>query len=291
MTPLRQRMLDDMRLRNLSPHTLEAYLRAVAQLALYYKKSPDQLGTEEVRAYLLHLINDRHVSPSTFNVVRCALRFFYRVTLGRDWALDRIVCQKEDKKLPVILSGDEVRRLFAAASRLKSRAILMTLYAAGLRLSEVVGLKVGDVDSQRMAIRVRQGKGRKDRYVMLSPTQLATLRDYWKAYRPSDWLFPGKEPHKQLDRQTVNCICRAAGRRARLARRISPHTLRHTFATHLLEAGTDIRTIQALLGHRSLRTTALYTYVSLDKVAATTSPLDLLAAPDDDKPAQGQEAS
>jgi site-specific recombinase XerD len=166
----------------------------------------------------------------------------------------------------------------------------MTLYAAGLRVSELVGLKVSDIDSQRMAIRVRQGKGRKDRYVMLSSILLETLRDYWKAYRPSDWLFPGLEAHKQLDRQSVNCICRAAGRRAGLARRISPHTLRHTFATHLLEAGTDIRTIQALLGHRSLRTTALYTYVSLEKVAATTSPLDLLATPDDDQPAPGQEA-
>jgi site-specific recombinase XerD len=284
-------MLDDMRLRNLSPHTLEAYLRAVAQFALHYHRSPDLLGIEDVRAYLLHLVNDRHVAPSTFNQVRCALRFLYVITLGRDWSLDRIVCQKEEKKLPVILSRDEVQRLFAAAGRLKSRAILMTLYATGLRVSELVGLKVADIDSQRMAIRVRQGKGRKDRYVMLSPILLATLRDYWKTYRPSDWLFPGKDAHKQLDRQTVNCICRSAGRRARLARRISPHTLRHTFATHLLESGTDIRTIQALLGHRSLRTTALYTYVSLDKVAATPSPLDLLAAPEHDKVGTSQEAS
>ncbi len=205
-------------------------------------------------------------------------------------ALDRIVCQKEEKKLPVVLSRDEVCRLLAAARRLKSRAILMTLYAAGLRVSELVGLKVSDIDSQRMAIRVRQGKGRKDRYVMLSSTLLATLREYWKAYRPSDWLFPGQDPQKQLTPRTVANICQSAGRRARLARQISPHTLRHTFATHLLEAGTDIRTIQALLGHRSLRTTALYTYVSLDKVAATTSPLDLLAGPDSGKAAGGQEA-
>jgi site-specific recombinase XerD len=282
-------MLEDMQMRNFSPHTCDAYLRAVAQFALHYQRSPDQLGTEQVRAYLLHLIHDRHVASSTFNQVRCALRFLYRVTLGRDWVLDRIVCQKEEKKLPVVLSRDEVRRLFAAAGRLKSRAILMTLYAAGLRVSELAGLKSSDIDSQRMAIRVRQGKGRKDRFVMLSPTLLATLRDYWKAYRPGDWLFPGQEAHKPLDRQTVHGICAAAGSRARLARRISPHTLRHTFATHLLEAGTDIRTIQALLGHCSLRTTALYTYVSLDKVAATTSPLDLLATPDD-PPAAAQEA-
>jgi site-specific recombinase XerD len=283
-------MLEDMQMRNFSPHTRDAYLRAVAQLALYYKRSPDQLGTEEVRTYLLHLINDRRVAPSTFNQVRCALRFFFRITLGRDWALDRIVCQKKEKKLPVVLSRDEVRRLLAAG-RLKSRAILMTLYAAGLRVSELVGLRVADIDSPRMAIRVRQGKGRKDRYVMLSQTLLGVLREYWKAYRPCDWLFPGKGPHKQLDRQTVTSICRSAGRRARLVRRISPHTLRHTFATHLLEAGTDIRTIQALLGHRSLRTSALYTYVSLDKVAATPSPLDLLAEPEGDKAAGGQEVS
>src|SRR5262249_20778448 len=264
--------LEDMQMRNLSPHTCDAYLRAVAQFALHYKKSPDQLGTEEVRAYLLHLIHERHISPSTFNQVRCALRFFYHTTLGRDWTLDRIVCQKEEKKLPVVLSRDEVRRLFAAAKRLKSRAILMTLYAAGVRVSELVGLKVSDIDSQRMAIRVRLGKGRKDRYVMLSPTLLTILREYWKAYRPVDWLFPGKDPQKQLDRQTVNCICHTAGRRARLARRISPHTLRHTFATHLLEAGTDIRTIQALLGHRSLRTPARYPYLPLPKLPPPTPP-------------------
>jgi integrase/recombinase XerD len=291
MTPLRQRMLEDMQMRNFSPHTRDAYVRAVAQLARYYQRSPDQLSTQEVRTYLLYLINDRHVSPSTFNQVRCALRFFYRITLGSDWVLDRIVCQKEEKKLPIVLSRDEVRRLFAAAGRLKSRAILMTLYATGLRVSELVGLKISDIDSQRMVIRVGQGKGRKDRYVMLSPTLLPILREYWKAYRPSDWLFPGKDRQKQLDRQTVLCICRTAARRARLARRISPHTLRHTFATHLLEAGTDIRTIQALLGHRSLRTTALYTYVSLDRVTATTSPLDLLDASDADQPAEGKEAS
>jgi site-specific recombinase XerD len=282
-------MLEDMQLRNFSPHTREAYLRAVAQFARHYQQPPDQLSLENVRAYLLHLVNGRHVSPSTYNQVRCALRFFYHVTLGRDWALDRIVCQKAPKKLPVVLSGEEVRRLLAAPRRLKSRAILMTLYAAGLRVSELVHLKVADVDSQRMAIRVCQGKGRKDRYVMLSQTLLAVLREYWMADRPSDWLFPGTAPQRLLNRNTVAAICRAAGRRARLARKVSPHTLRHTFATHLLEAGTDLRTIQALLGHRSLRTTAVYTYVSLDKVAATTSPLDLLAAADNPHPAQGRE--
>jgi site-specific recombinase XerD len=172
-----------------------------------------------------------------------------------------------------------VQQLFAGARRLKSRVLLQTIYAAGLRVSEVIGLKVSDIDSQRMTLHVRQGKRKKDRYVMLSATLLGELRRYWEAYRPTDWLFPGKQPHKQLERQTVYGICQVVARRARLRKHVSPHTLRHSFATHLYEAGTDLRTIQALLGHRSLRTTALYTFVSLDKVAATTSPLDLLPAP------------
>jgi integrase/recombinase XerD len=283
MTPLRQRLLEDLQMRNLSPHTQKAYVRAVAQLALYHHKSPDLLSPEEVRAYLLHLVNDRRIAPGTYNQVLGALRFFYRVTLGQALVMDRIVCQKEARKLPVVLSRQEVQQCFAAARRLKSRVLLMTIYAAGLRVSEVVGLKVSDIDSQRMTLHVRQGKRKKDRYVMLSETLLAELRRYWQAYRPTDWLFPGKKPHKQLERQTVYGICQVVARRARLRKRISPHTLRHTFATHLYEAGTDLRTIQALLGHRSLRTTALYTFVSLDKVAATTSPLDLLPAPQEEE--------
>jgi site-specific recombinase XerD len=276
MTPLRQRLLEDLQMRNFSSHTQQAYVRAVAQLALYHHKSPDQISPDEVRAYLLHLINERRIAPGTYNQVLAALRFFYRVTLGRAWVMDRIVCQKEERKLPVVLSPHEVQQFFAGARRFKSRVLLRTIYAAGLRVSEVIGLKVSDIDSQRMTLHVRQGKRKKDRYVMLSPTLLDELRRYWQAYRPSDWLFPGKQPHKQLERQTVYDICCTAARRARLQKKVSPHTLRHSFATHLYEAGTDLRTIQALLGHRSLRTTALYTFVSLDKVAATPSPLDLL---------------
>ena len=276
MTPLRQRLIEDLQMRNLSPHTQKAYVRAVAQLALYHQKSPDGISPEEVRAYLLHLVNDRCIAPGTYNQVLGALRFFYRVTLGQAWVMDHIVCQKEERKLPVVLSLLEVQQFFAAARRLKSRVLLRTIYAAGLRVSEVVGLKVSDIDSQRMTLHIRQGKRKKDRYVMLSETLLGELRHYWQMYRPTDWLFPGKQPHKQLDRQTVYDICCTVARRARLRKHVSPHTLRHTFATHLYEAGTDLRTIQALLGHRSLRTTALYTFVSLDKVAATKSPLDLL---------------
>jgi integrase/recombinase XerD len=288
MTPLRQRMLDDMQMRNLTPNTREAYVRAVARFALHFNTPPDQLGTPEVRTYLLHLVKEGKASPSTFNQIRCALRFFYRVTLDREWVLDRIVCQKEQQTLPVVLSQEEVRQLFAAIRRLKTRALLMTIYAAGLRVSEVVHLQVSDIDSARMAIRVRQGKGRKDRYVMLSAKLLEVLREYWKGRRPPLWLFPGRDPNVPLNRKTVNHACRYAGRRAGLSKRISPHTLRHSFATHLLEAGTDIRTIQALLGHRSLRTTALYTHVSLDKIQATKSPLDLLDEPPPPKPNPGE---
>jgi integrase/recombinase XerD len=280
MTPLRRRMLEDLQMRNLSPHTQEAYLRAVAHLARFYQKSPDQLGTEQVRAYLIHLINERHTSPSLYNQIRCALKFFFQVTLGQEWVLDRIVCQKTGRRLPVVLSRAEVSQFLGAIRNLKYRALLMTVYAAGLRVSEVVALRVADIDSQRMLIRVCQGKGQKDRYVMLSPTLLTVLRAYWRACRPTDLLFfAGQNRVRPMCRRTVLLACKRNARQAGLAKRVTVHTLRHSFATHLLEAGTDIRTIQALLGHRSLRTTALYTFVSLTRVAATTSPLDLLEMP------------
>jgi len=275
MTPLRQRMLDDMRMRNLSPHTQNAYLRAVAKFAQHFRQSPDQLDRSHVRQYLLHLVQ-AHASWSLYNQVRCALHFFYRVTLGKDWPKEEIVCAKSPKCLPVILSRDEVRQLFAFPHRIKTRALLMTMYGAGLRVSELVNLKIADIDSKRMVIRVKQGKGQKDRYVMLSAVLLDILRAYWKAHKPTSWLFPGYNRNQQLYGRTVQHICATAARRAGLRKRVSPHTLRHTFATHLFEAGTDIRTIQALLGHRSLRTTALYTHVSPEKVIATRSPLDTL---------------
>lgn len=275
MTPLRQRMLDDMRMRNLSASTQDAYVRMVAAFARHFNQSPDQLGPDHVREYLLRLIR-RKVAWSTYNVARCALHFFYRITLGKDWSPGEIVCAKPPKRLPVILSRDEVRRLLAAPRRIKTRAMLTTLYATGLRVSELVGLKVADIDSQRMVIRVQHGKGQKDRYVMLSEKLLAVLREYWRKHRPTNWLFPGDDPAKPLTRRVVQKNCYVAARRAGLTKTVSPHALRHAFATHLLEAGTDIRTIQALLGHRSLRTTALYTYVSPEKVSTTKSPFDTL---------------
>ena len=269
-------MLEDMQMRNLSPATQECYIRAVAQFAKHFAKSPDELGPNDVRAYLLHMVNVRHASWSLYNQTRCALRFFYRITLKRDYELGEIACAKTAKKLPVVLSRDEVAQFFRAARRPKSRAVLMTLYAAGLRVSEAVHLRVSDIDSRRMVIRVEQGKGKKDRYVMLSSKLLAELRAYWKLARPTDWLFSGRNPKQPMNRRNVQLSCERVARRAGLKKVVSPHTLRHSFATHLLEAGVDIRTIQALLGHRNLSTTALYTYVSMNTVIATTSPLDLL---------------
>ena len=277
MTPLRQRMLQDMQMRNFSRHTHEAYIRAVARLAAFYQMSPDRLNLEQVRAFLVHLAGQQ-VSFGLFNQTRAALVFFYRVTLGRDWAFDRIGCQKQPKRLPVVLSQAEIAQFFAAIRRLKYRALFMAVYACGLRVSEVVALRAQDIDSKQMVLRVCQGKGKKDRYVMLSPKLLEVLREYYKAFRPTDTLFFGIDKARPMDRGSVLRACRLIARRAGLTRRVTVHTLRHSFATHLLEAGVDLRTIQALLGHRSLRTTALYTFVSTERVAATPSPLDLLGA-------------
>lgn len=290
MTALRQRMLEDMQLRRLSDHTVQAYLRAVARLARFYNRPPDRISKEEVRKFLIDLVR-RRASPSLFNQVRCALMFFYRVTLGRDFVLERIVCQPYAKKLPTVLSQEETTRFLDAARTLKSRALFMTIYSAGLRVSEAIELKVKDIDSKQMLIHVHQGKGQKDRLVMLSEKLLPVLREYWKAYRPTTRLFfPGKKRDLALARRNVLDACYRMAKSAGIEKKMSPHTLRHSFATHLLEAGVDIRTIQALLGHQSLRTTAQYLLVSAQRVMTTKSPLDLLGAesPDGGKGVQGQ---
>lgn len=277
MTPLRQRMLEEMQLRRLSRHTQHAYLRAVTQLAEFYKRSPDRIDREEVRAFLVDLVRRRKAAPSTYNQVRCGLVFFYRVTLGRDLVLDRIVCQRSAKKLPTVLSLAEVAQFFQGARSLKNRALFMTIYAAGLRVSEAINLEARDIDSKRMAIHVRGGKGQKDRLVMLSEKLLPVLREYWQRYRPTGKMFfPGKNRQRAMTDRVIRTACHVMARRAGITKRVTPHTLRHSFATHLLEAGTDIRTIQTLLGHRSLRTTALYIFISPERATATKSPLDLL---------------
>jgi integrase/recombinase XerD len=277
MAGLRQRMREDMELRHLSPNTIAVYLGAVTQLAKFYNRSPDRISREEVRSFLVDVVKRRKVAPSTYNLMRCALVFFYRVTLGRQFALERIGCQRTGKHLPTVLSLEETVQFLQAARSLKYRALFMTIYAAGLRVSEVINLEGKDIDSQRMVVHVRRGKGQKDRVVMLSEKLLAVLREYWKRYRPTHRLFyPGKNRERAMSGAGLRIGCRRMARSAGIRKRVSPHTLRHSFATHLLEAGTDLRTIQTLLGHRSLRTTALYTLVSPARLAAAKSPLDLL---------------
>ena len=276
MTPLRRRMIDDMTLRNFTKATIDAYVRCVARFATHFHSSPDLLGREHVRAYLLHLLQEQHVSHSYSKLTRCALRFFYRETLGRDDVPASLAPVKQPRSLPVVLGPAELARFFAALKNLKHRALLMTAYAAGLRVSEVTRLRVEDIDSARMVIRVRHGKGQKDRYVMLSPRLLEVLRAYWKAARPSDFLFPGAAPDRPLTTGSVRTVCSRARRAAGLGKHVTVHTLRHSFATHLLESGTDLRTIQVLLGHHSFNTTARYVHVATASLPSTQSPFDRL---------------
>ena len=276
MTQLRQRMIEDLHIRNFSPHTIEAYIRCVAKFAQHFGTSPDQLGPEHVRDYQLFLLQQQKSSWAVLNQTVCALRFFYQQTLGRKQMIDFIPFPKPVKKLPVVLSQAEISALLQATRNLKHRTILSTLYATGLRVSEAANLRVSDIDSGRQLIAVRQGKGRKDRFVILSPTLLELLRRYWRAYRPTPYLFQGDIPGRPISRDGIHYTCQKAATAANLTKPVSPHTLRHCFATHLLEAGTDLRTIQLLLGHTSLRTTAIYLHVSNLALRSTTSPLDLL---------------
>jgi site-specific recombinase XerD len=271
-------MAIDLRLRGLSPVTQRMYLGCAARFVAYHHQSPTTLGATDVRAFLDHLVRVRRASPSTHAVYVAALHFLYRVTLDRPDVVQRLAYpRRAGQRLPEILSPAEIAQLLAAVRSLKHRAMVMILYGAGLRVSEVCALVPTDIDSQRMLIRVRAGKGDKDRYVMLSPRLLATLRAYWRQRPPrGPYLFPSPRPGQPLSRKAVWHVLRRAARRARLRKRVTPHGLRHCFATHLLEAGTDIRVIQVLLGHRSLRTTARYVLVSRHHVGTVTSPLDAL---------------
>jgi integrase/recombinase XerD len=278
MTPLRQRFLDDLRLRNYSPRTLEAYVAGVARFARHFGRSPDRLGAEEVRAFQLQLL-ERRVSWSLFNQTVCALRFFYGVTLGRPEQLPLIPYGKRPHTLPCVLSPAEVVRLFEAAPPGRDRVLLQTAYACGLRLGELLHLQVTDLDSARMVVHVRQGKGQRGRLVPLSRRLLQELRGYWKQYRPQSWLFPGAAPERPLHGSNVQRLCQRLLPRAGLSKRATPHTLRHSFATHLLEAGVDLVTLQRILGHRQLATTAHYLHLSTERLRQTPSLLDLLALP------------
>ena len=275
MSPLRRRMIEDMTVRNLSPATQRSYVYAVAKFSRHFGRSPDRLCLEDVRAFQVHLVATGISWPALHQTV-CALRFFYGVTLGHGDIPERIAYAREPRKLPVVLNADEVGRLLEAVPSLKVRTALTTAYAAGLRASEAVGLKIADIDSGRMVIRVEHGKGSKARYVMLSAQLLGILRTYWRLARPKQWLFPGRDETKPIDVQVLHAACRSACTAAGLAKRARVHTLRHSFATHLLENGTDIRIIQVLLGHCSLSTTARYTQVSNDLIRRTQSPLDRL---------------
>jgi integrase/recombinase XerD len=279
MTPLRHRMIEDMQIRNLAPETQRAYLQQIAQFARHFGKSPELLGPDEIRTYQLHLTQDRQLSASSIMVAVAALRFLYKVTLKREWSIDEVVptCRKP-QRLPVVLSREEVGRFLDAVEILKHRVILTVCYAAGLRISEAVRLAPAAIDSQRMVIRVDEGKGRKDRYVMLSPTLLDILRSYWRIARPEQWLFPGDLPGQPITASAVEDVCRKARRQANIGKPVTPHALRHAFAVHLLESGADLRTIQLLLGHRCLSTTARYLRLATSKVCATASPLDALQA-------------
>jgi integrase/recombinase XerD len=273
-------MTEDMQVRNFSPHTQNSYVQQVSLFARHFSKSPEVLGPEEIRSYQVYLTNEKKLAPSSILIAVSALRFLYKVTLHRDWCLEDIIpAPKRPQKLPIVLSPEEVRQFLSCVQSTKHRTILTICYAAGLRISEAVRLKVTDVDSERMVIRVEQGKGQKDRYVMLSPKLLQILRAWWPVDKPKQWLFPGDRVDSHIRSDAVELACQKAHRRCGIAKPVTPHSLRHCFATHLLESGTDVRTIQLLLGHRSLATTARYLRIATSKVCSTASPLDLLPQP------------
>lgn len=274
---LQDRMDQDMQIRGLSLNTRKAYIgRVRAFINYYFDAPPGQLGPEHIRKYQLHLIQDRGVSWSYFNQAVCSLRFLYLVTLGKDWDVSALPYQKRGRRLPVVLSPEEVTDLIQATSHLRDRAILMALYGCGMRLHEVPGLDVAHIDSQRMMVRIVEGKGKKDRYVPLPEALLQALRAYWRVYRPETLLFPGRDPGHPLSGAAIQDIVATARRKAHISKPVTPHTLRHCFATHHLENGTDLRTIQMLLGHKSLSSTAIYTHVARTLLASTRSPLDVL---------------
>ena len=280
MTTLRQRMLEDLRIRNYAPSTVECYTRSVAEFAKHFDKPPDKLGPKEIRKWQLYLLNEKQVKLSTYIQAICGLRFFYRNSLHRKFDIDRIPLPRYETRLPVILSKEEVKALLEAPKSLGERAILATLYGAGLRVSEVVNLKVSDLDRERKVIHVRGGKGHKDRQVMFPDSLREVLAAWWKWRQPKDWLFPGEKPGKPFSRETVHRMCKTAARLAGIKKNVHPHSLRHAFATHLLDDGASLPVIQALLGHLNLKTTARYLHVSDAAVRSAKSPLEMLGSLD-----------
>jgi integrase/recombinase XerD len=273
-------MIEDMQVRNLAVNTQESYLQQVSLFAQYFNQSPELLGPEQIRTYQVYLTNDKKLATGSILIAIAALRFVYKVTLKRDWSLAQVIpAPKKPQRLPVVLSPEEVLQFLDCVGKRKHRAILTTCYAAGLRISEAIALTPPAIDSKRMVIRVEQGKGQKDRYVMLSPKLLEILRTWWRVEKPKEWLFPGDFPGRHITRGAVEGECKKAHRICKIPKPITPHSLRHAFAVHLLENGTDVRTIQLLLGHRSLATTSQYLRIATSKVCSTASPLDLLPRP------------
>ena len=274
MATLKQRMKDDLQLRGLSPRTQATYIVQVTRFARYFNKLPDKLGEKEVKEYLLHLLNEKHVSYATLAQSYSALKFIYEVTLRRPWAVKRIPYPKTPRKLPVVLSKKEIGAIFSVTTNLKHRAILMMTYSAGLRISEVLHLRLSDIDRARMTVLVRQGKGKKDRYSLLSKVVLQTLDEYLQAYRPRTWLFPCVYRDEPISATSIQKVFRVMKSRAGITKPATVHTLRHSFATHLLEAGCDLHHVQLLLGHKSPQTTTVYLHVSKKDLVRIVSPLD-----------------
>jgi site-specific recombinase XerD len=281
MTPLRQRFIEDMQLRNFASTTQRSYVHYVADFARYFNRSPDRLDLEAVRQYQLHMLQERKLSPQSVNTFVSAVQFLYRDTLEMPWSKENFPRTRIEEKLPVVPGPDEVRRLFEHVPGIKNRAALMVCFGAGLRVSEAVAVKISHIESPRMLLRVEHGKGGKDRYTTLSPALLEVLRTYFRIVRPAgEWLFPSWRPDRHISAGLLQGACREAWQRAGLPKRITPHSLRHAFASYLLDNGVDTRVIQVLLGHSRIDTTARYTAVSPTKIAATASPLDrLLAGP------------
>lgn len=281
MTPLREKFIEDMKVRGLAPTTQRSYLHYVVDYTRYFQLSPEKLDCDAIHQYLVHLVEDRKMSAETVNTCVSALKFIYLNTLEMPWTDEYFPRVRRQTRLPVVLSQEEVLLFFDHVTGLKNRAALMVCYGAGLRISEALSLKVGDIDSQRMLIRVEQGKGQKDRYAMLSPRLLEVLRRYWKIThpgpgKPEDYLFPSWKASRHMSTTSLQTACRDAGARSGLRKKVTVHGLRHAFATHLLENGTDLRVIQTLLGHERVDTTARYTRVAPQVIAATVSPLDRL---------------
>jgi len=273
-------MIEDMQVRNLAVGTQQVYVQQISLFARHFHKSPELLGAEEIRTYQIYLTNEKKLTTNSIIVAMSALRFLYKITLKRNWSLDEVIpTPQKPQKLPVILSPEEILHFLNCVRSRKHRVILTTCYAAGLRISEAIALTPAAIDSKRMVIRVEQGKGQKDRYTMLSPKLLDILRAWWLVENPKDWLFSGEFPGQHIGHLAVQLECRKARLISKIPKPITPHSLRHAFACHLLEQGTDVRKIQLLLGHRSLATTAKYLAMATSKVCSTSSPLDLLPRP------------